>query len=104
MVKQIVKNLNRVIDINYYPIPQTKKSNTRHRPIGIGVQGLADVFTKLKMGFDTLEAKEVNKKIFEIIYYYALETSMLSGIKEKQYPAIASNTKFIMQLVSLEAK
>tara|TARA_B100000795_G_C22803239_1_gene443132 strand:- start:1393 stop:4965 length:3573 start_codon:yes stop_codon:yes gene_type:complete len=84
MVKQIVKNLNRVIDINFYPIPETKKSNTRHRPIGIGVQGLADVFAILKIGFDSPEAKEVNKKIFETIYYYSLETSMdLSKKREK---------------------
>lgn len=84
MVKQIVRNLNRVIDINYYPIPQTKRSNSRHRPIGLGVQGLADVFAMLKMGFDTEEAKLVNRKIFETIYYYALETSMeLSKKREK---------------------
>ena len=62
MVKQIVRNLNRVIDINYYPIPETKRSNFRHRPIGLGVQGLADVFAMLKIGFDSLEAAEVNKK------------------------------------------
>ena len=84
MVKQIVKNLNRVIDINFYPIPETKKSNTRHRPIGVGVQGLADVFAMLKIGFDSPEAKEVNKKIFETIYYYSMETSMeLSKKREK---------------------
>ena len=76
MVKQIVRNLNKVIDINYYPIPETKRSNFRHRPIGLGVQGLADVFAMLKIGFDSLEAAVVNKKIFETIYYHALETSM----------------------------
>jgi ribonucleotide reductase alpha subunit len=84
MVKQIVRNLNKVIDVTYYPIPETKKSNTRHRPIGIGVQGLADVFAMLKIGFDTPEAKEVNIKIFETIYYYSLETSMeISKKREK---------------------
>ena len=86
MVKQIVKNLNRVIDINYYPIPETRKSNFRHRPIGLGVQGLADVFAMLKIGFDSPEAAEVNKKIFETIYYHSLETSMdIAKKREKQF-------------------
>ena len=85
MVKQIVKNLNRVIDINYYPIPETRKSNFRHRPIGLGVQGLADVFAMLKIGFDSPEAAEINKKIFETIYYHSLETSMdIAKKREKQ--------------------
>ena len=84
MVKQIVRNLNKVIDVNYYPIPQTKRSNSRHRPIGLGVQGLADVFAMLKIGFDSEEAREVNRRIFETIYYYSLETSMeISKKREK---------------------
>ena len=73
MVKVITKNLNKVIDINFYPIPETRNSNMRHRPIGIGVQGLADVFALLRIGFDSLEAAEVNRKIFEVIYYYSLK-------------------------------
>ena len=84
MTKMIVRNLNKVIDVNYYPIPETRNSNMKHRPIGIGVQGLADVFAMLKIPFDSEEAIEINKKIFEHIYYSALEASMdLSRKREK---------------------
>ena len=76
VVKVITKNLNKIIDINYYPLPETEKSNKLHRPIGIGVQGLADVFALLKIPFDSDEAKVINEKIFEMIYYSAMETSM----------------------------
>jgi ribonucleoside-diphosphate reductase alpha chain len=68
-------NLNVVIDINYYPTAKTELSNKRHRPVGIGVQGLADVFMLLKMPFDSEEAKRLNKDIFETIYHAALEQS-----------------------------
>ncbi len=71
----VTGNLNRVIDINYYPIPEAKKSNLRHRPIGIGVQGLADVFIKLRLPFDSPEAKKLNSEIFETIYFAALTAS-----------------------------
>ena len=85
MTKMIVRNLNKVIDVNYYPIPETRNSNLKHRPIGIGVQGLADVFAMLKIPFDSDEANVVNKKIFEQIYFSALESSMeLSKKREKQ--------------------
>ena len=73
----VVNNLNNVIDINYYPTPKTKRSNFKHRPIGIGVQGLADVFLKMDLAFTSPQAKEVNIKIFETIYYASLEKSML---------------------------
>ncbi len=69
------KNLNKVIDINFYPLPEAKYSNLRHRPIGIGVQGLADTFLKLRMPFDSQQARQLNKEIFETIYYAALYTS-----------------------------
>jgi len=75
ITKVITRNLNRIIDINYYPIPEAKKSNFRHRPIGIGVQGLADAFILLRMPFDSLEAVELNKEIFETIYHAAVEES-----------------------------
>jgi len=75
-VKVITKNLNKIIDINYYPLEETERSNRRHRPIGIGVQGLADVFAMLKLPFSSPEALELNERIFEMIYYSALETSM----------------------------
>ncbi|CAN8006576.1 unnamed protein product [Ixodes hexagonus] len=71
----ITKNLNRIIDVNYYPIPEAEKSNKRHRPIGIGVQGLADTFILLRLPFDCEEARLLNKQIFETIYYGALEAS-----------------------------
>jgi ribonucleoside-diphosphate reductase alpha subunit len=71
----IVKNLNKIIDVNYYPVPETELSNKKHRPMGIGVQGLADTFAKLKMPFDSPEAKTLNKNIFETMYYGALKAS-----------------------------
>jgi ribonucleotide reductase alpha subunit len=77
VVQVVVANLNNVIDINYYPTPKTKRSNFKHRPIGIGVQGLADVFFKMDLAFISDQAKEINIKIFETIYYAALEKSML---------------------------
>ena len=73
----LVENLNNIIDINFYPTEKTKRSNFKHRPIGIGVQGLADVFLKMNLPFTSLEAKEINKLIFETIYYAALEKSMI---------------------------
>ncbi|TEB40204.1 hypothetical protein FA13DRAFT_1724434 [Coprinellus micaceus] len=68
-------NLNRIIDVNYYPIPEARRSNFRHRPIGIGVQGLADAFMVLRMPFESPAAKELNIQIFETIYHAALEAS-----------------------------
>ena len=69
------KNLNKIIDRNYYPVPEAKKSNLRHRPIGLGVQGLADAFILMRYPFDSPEAKQLNKEIFETIYYAALTAS-----------------------------
>ena len=71
----ITKNLNKVIDINYYPVEAARKSNLRHRPIGIGVQGLADVFILMRMPFDSDEARQLNKEIHETIYYAAMTAS-----------------------------
>ena len=68
VTKVVTKNLNKLIDINFYPTEQTRTSNLRHRPIGIGVQGLADVFFKMDIAFHSNEAKEINKLIFETIY------------------------------------
>ena len=76
VAKIATKNLDRVIDINFYPTPKTERSNTRHRPIGLGVQGLADVFFKMKIAYDCPEAREINKFIFETIYFGATEASM----------------------------
>lgn len=69
------KNLNKIIDENYYPVAEAKKSNLRHRPIGLGVQGLADAFILMRFPFDSPEAKQLNKDIFETIYYAALSAS-----------------------------
>lgn len=73
--KQVTKNLNRIIDLSYYPIPQAKRSNFRHRPIGIGVQGLADAFIIMGMPFESDAAQKLNVQIFETIYHGALEAS-----------------------------
>jgi len=75
VVYQMTNNLNRVIDINYYPTPETKNSNLRHRPIGLGVQGLADTFAMLSIPFESPEAQKLNKEIFETIYFAALTAS-----------------------------
>ena len=69
------KNLNKIIDTNYYPVPEARNSNMRHRPIGLGVQGLADTFVMMRMPFDSDEAKKLNSEIFETIYYAALSAS-----------------------------
>jgi ribonucleoside-diphosphate reductase subunit M1 len=71
----VVRNLNRIIDINYYPVEEARRSNTRHRPIAVGVQGLADVFLALRLPFDSPEAKQLNIQIFETIYHGALTAS-----------------------------
>ncbi len=76
ITKVITKNLNKVIDINYYPVPEARNSNMKHRPIGIGIQGLADTFILLRMPFDSEEARGLNKDIFETIYYASMEASM----------------------------
>jgi ribonucleoside-diphosphate reductase alpha subunit len=75
VVKVAIKNLNRVIDINYYPTPETKTSNMRHRPVGLGIQGLADVFAMLRASWESEHAAEINQRIFEHIYYAAVESS-----------------------------
>ncbi len=69
------KNLNKIIDNNYYPVPEARNSNMRNRPIGLGVQGLADVFIKLRYPFESEEAKKLNAEIFETIYYAAMTAS-----------------------------
>jgi len=74
--KVITRNLNKVIDVNFYPVPEAEFSNKRHRPIGIGVQGLADTFCIMKYPFESEAAMQLNRQIFETIYYAALEASM----------------------------
>jgi ribonucleoside-diphosphate reductase subunit M1 len=81
----ITKNLNKIIDINYYPVPEARTSNIRHRPIAVGVQGLADVFLALRLPFESAEAKLLNKQIFETIYHAALTGSMDLAKKDGPY-------------------
>jgi ribonucleoside-diphosphate reductase alpha subunit len=83
--KVLTENLNRIIDINFYPTPKTKTSNLKHRPIGIGIQGLADTFILLDIAFDSEEAREINKCIFETIYHGALEKSLELSIEYGPY-------------------
>ncbi len=80
-----VRNLNRVIDINYYPTPETKNSNMRHRPIGLGVQGLADVFAMLQLSWESPEAADLNQRIFEHLYYAAVEASSEIALEQGSY-------------------
>ena len=85
IVKVITNNLNRVIDINFYPTEKTKNSNLKHRPIGIGVQGLADTFVLMDVPFHSDDAKEINKNIFETIYHASLEKSNEIAMERYKY-------------------
>jgi len=97
----ITKNLNKVIDVNFYPVDKARKSNLRHRPIGIGVQGLADAYIMLRLPFDSDEARELNKQIFETIYHGAVEQSMIIAktrhniVMESLNYAIPSNDPYL---------
>ncbi|WP_184545859.1 ribonucleoside-diphosphate reductase subunit alpha [Mucilaginibacter sp. FT3.2] len=82
---QATLNLNKIIDHNYYPIKEAEYSNLRHRPIGLGVQGLADTFIQLRMPFESDEAKQLNKEIFETIYFAAMTASKDLAIKDGAY-------------------
>ena len=75
VVQVLTRNLNKIIEVNHYPVEEARKSNMRHRPIGLGVQGLADAFLALRLPFDSPEAKQLNKQIFETIYHGALTAS-----------------------------
>ncbi len=85
VTKKITKNLDTVIDRNYYPIPEAENSNFRHRPVGIGIQGLADAFILLRLPFTSDEAKELNQEIFETIYFAALTASMELAKEKEPY-------------------
>jgi ribonucleotide reductase alpha subunit len=89
-VKIVTRNLNKVIDNNFYPIEKAKHSNLKHRPIGIGVQGLADVFIILGFAYESAEAETLNKQIFETLYYGALEASMELSKERMHNPNIDS--------------
>jgi ribonucleoside-diphosphate reductase alpha chain len=102
VVRQVTRNLNRVIDINYYPVKETKTSNNRHRPIGVGVQGLADVYLMLKLPYDSDEARKINKEIFETIYFAGLsesnEIAKKDGVYESYSGSPLSNGKFQFEM------
>jgi len=85
VTRVITANLNKVIDVNYYPVPEARNSNMRHRPIGIGVQGLADAFMMMRLPFDSPEARKLNKEIFETIYFGALTESCAQAEKNGHY-------------------
>jgi ribonucleoside-diphosphate reductase alpha chain len=91
VTKTVTKNLNRVIDVTYYPSENARRSNVAHRPIGIGVQGLADTFFKMDLAFYSKEAIEVNKLIFETMYYGALEASVEVAKDEGAYESFADS-------------
>ncbi len=88
---KVVRNLNRVIDRNYYPIPEAKNSNMRHRPVGLGIQGLADTFIKLRLPFTSPEAKQLNKDIFETLYFAALQSSKDIAKQDGPYETFAGS-------------
>ena len=95
----VTKNLNKVIDVNYYPVIEAENSNMRHRPIGIGVQGLADAFMLMRFPFDSPEAKQLNKDIFETIYFGAVTESNAIAQKDGAYPTFQGSpaSKGILQ-------
>ena len=77
--KVVTRNLNRVIDNNYYPVIEARNSNMRHRPVGLGVQGLADALCMMRFPFESPEAKQLNKDIFETIYFGAVDSTQCQG-------------------------
>lgn len=91
VTRVVTRNLNKIIDINYYPVPSAANSNLKHRPIGIGVQGLADAFILLGLPFDSDAAKQLNKEIFEAIYFAALEESCALAQVEGPYSSFSGS-------------
>jgi len=85
VTKRVTRNLNKVIDRNYYPVKEGENSNKRHRPIGLGVQGLADAFIMLRLPFTCDEAKKLNQEIFETMYFAAVTASMEMAVEEGPY-------------------
>ena len=85
VTKRVTKNLNRVIDRNYYPVKEAENSNMRHRPVGLGVQGLADTFIQLRLPFTCEEAKTLNQEIFETLYFAAVTASVEEAEKDGAY-------------------
>ena len=107
VTKVVTRNLNKVIDINFYPVKEARNSNMRHRPIGLGVQGLADTFAKMRMPFESAAACQLNKEIFEAIYFGAMEASVEIAEKLGHYETFkgspASEGKFQFDLWGVDA-
>jgi ribonucleoside-diphosphate reductase alpha chain len=95
VAKVVTRNLNEIIDKNFYPVEKAKYSNSLHRPLGLGVQGLSDTFALMRYPFDSPEAKKLNKEIFETIYHGALETSMEIAKERKDLIAAGGDVKLI---------
>jgi ribonucleoside-diphosphate reductase alpha chain len=91
VTKRVTRNLNKVIDRNYYPVQEAENSNMRHRPVGLGVQGLADAFILMRLPFTSDEAKQVNQEIFETIYFAAVTASMEEAKVEGPYSTFAGS-------------
>ena len=91
VTKRVTRNLNKVIDRNYYPVIEAKNSNERHRPVGLGVQGLADAFIMLRLPFTSDEAKKLNQEIFETLYFAAVTSSMEIAKEEGPYSTFAGS-------------
>jgi ribonucleoside-diphosphate reductase alpha chain len=91
VTKRVTRNLNKVIDRNYYPVKEAENSNLRHRPVGLGVQGLADAFIMLRMPFTSDEAKALNQEIFETLYFAAVTASMEMAKEEGPYSTFAGS-------------
>ncbi|NDE17168.1 ribonucleoside-diphosphate reductase subunit alpha [bacterium] len=89
--QHVVKNLNQVIDKNVYPVPETERSNRKHRPVGIGVQGLADVFAACRLPFDDPKARELHRHIFETIYHAAMTASVDLAVRDGPYASFAGS-------------
>ena len=94
VTKRVTKNLNRVIDRNFYPVKEAENSNMRHRPIGLGVQGLADAFIMLRLPFTSDRAKKLNQEIFETLYYAAVTASMEEAKREGPYSTFEGSPMF----------
>src|SRR5690606_13772085 len=91
VAKQVTRNLDRVIDENYYPLEEAERSNFRHRPIGIGVQGLADLFQILRLPFESEEAQKLNREVFETIYFAAVTASNELAVEKGAYSSFAGS-------------
>ncbi len=99
VAKVVTKNIDKIIDVNFYPTPEAERSNKKHRPMGIGIQGLADLFAIFKIPFESEEAKRLNREIYESIYFAALTASNELAKEKGSYESFAGSpaSKGILQ-------